>query len=65
MKIYTLVEENQLRRLLEGNMIYEELCAAGVDNWVGCNFIHYPDEDEIEAELNKFGNYVKVIEEDD
>ncbi len=62
MKKYRLVEENQLIRLLEGNMIYEELCAQGVDNWIGCDFIHYPDEDEIEAELNKFNNYVKVME---
>jgi len=62
MKKYRLVEENQLIRLLEGNMIYEELCAQGVDNWTGCDFIHYPDEDEIEAELNKFNNYVKVME---
>ena len=51
--MYRLVEENKLRRLIEGNMIYEELCAAGVDNWVGSEFIHYPDIDEIEADLSK------------
>lgn len=65
MKKYRLVEENQLIRLLEGNMIYEELCAVGVNNWIGSEFIHYPDEDEIKTKLNKFNNYVKVIEEDD
>ena len=51
---YRLVEENELRRLIEGNMLYEELCAEGVDNWIGCDFIHYPDADEIEAEVSKY-----------
>jgi hypothetical protein len=65
MKKYRLIEEDKLIRLIEGNMIYEELCGQGVDNWIGCDFIHYPDTDEIEAELNKFNNYVKLVEEDD
>lgn len=54
---YRLVEENKLRRLIEGNMIYDELCAQGVDNWIGCDFIHYPDIDEIEIELNKYDKF--------
>lgn len=54
MKKYRLVEESELRRLIESDMIYDELCAQGVDNWIGCNFIHYPDINDIEAELNKY-----------
>lgn len=34
MKKYRLVEESELRRLIGGNMIYDELCAQGVDNWI-------------------------------
>jgi hypothetical protein len=55
--MYRLVEENKLRRLIEGNMIYDELCAWGVDNWTGCDFVHYPDIDEIEIELNKYDRF--------
>ena len=54
---YRLVEENKLRRLIEGNMIYEELCGQGVDNWIGCDYIHYPDIDEIESTLNKYDKF--------
>lgn len=63
---YRLVEENKLRRLIEGNMIYDELCAFGVDNWYGCigDDFHFPEENEIEVELNKFNNYIESIEED-
>ena len=52
--MYRLVEENKLRKLIESNMIYDELCAWGVDNWSGSDFVHYPDTDEIEIALNKF-----------
>lgn len=55
--MYRLVEENKLRRLIEGNMIYEELVAWGVDNWTGCDEVHFPDSDEINTELNKFDRY--------
>ena len=54
---YRLIEENKLRRLIEGNMIYDELCAWGVDDWVGFNFIHFPDIDDIEKELNKYSSF--------
>ena len=52
--MYRLVEEDKLRRLIESDIIYDELCAQGVDNWIGCDFIHFPDADEIEEELKKF-----------
>jgi hypothetical protein len=55
--MYRLVEENRLKRLIEAEMIYNELCAQGVDNWIGCDFIHYPDNDEIKAELNNFDKF--------
>lgn len=55
--MYRLVEENELRRLIEGNMIYDELCAWGVDNWTGCDSVRYPDIDEIETELNKYDRF--------
>ena len=51
---YRLIEENKLRRLIESDMIYNELCAQGIDNWVGCDFIHYPDIDDIEKKLNEY-----------
>lgn len=54
--MYRLIEENKLKRLIESDMIYNELCAQGVDNWIGCDFIHYPDEDEINNEVSKFLN---------
>lgn len=56
-KKYRLVEENKLRRLIESQMIYDELCAWGVDNWVGYDFVKFPDIDEIEKELNKYNSY--------
>jgi hypothetical protein len=40
-------------------MIYDELCAQGVYNRIGCDFIYYPDIDEINAELNKYKSYVE------
>lgn len=46
-------------------MIYGELCAQGVDNWSGYDYIHFPDISEVEAKLNKFNDYVKPIKEDD
>lgn len=55
--MYRLIEENKLKRLIEGNMIYEEFCAQGVDHWTGTDFIHYPDDYEIEAELNKYDKF--------
>lgn len=62
-KKYRLVEEDKLKRLIEGNMIYDELCAWGVDNWYGCigDDFHFPEENEIEAELNR---YDKIEERD-
>lgn len=57
MKKYRLVEESELRRLIESDMIYNELCVQGVDNWIGCDFVHFPDIDEIEAELNKYNKF--------
>lgn len=56
---YRLVEENKLRRLIESQMIYDELCAFGVDNWYGCigDDFHFPDIDEIEAKLNKYKEF--------
>lgn len=55
--MYRLVEENELRRLIESDIIYDELCAQGVDNWIGCDFVHYPDIDEINVELNKYDRF--------
>ena len=55
--MYRLVEENKLRRLIEGKMLYEELVAWGVDNWPGWDEVHFPDFDEINTELNKFDRY--------
>ena len=52
--MYRLIDEDKLRRLIESDMIYNELCAQGVDNQIGCDFIRFPDIDEIETELNKF-----------
>ena len=52
--MYRLVEENKLRRLIESDMIYNELCACGVDNWIGMDEVRYPDIDDIEDELNKY-----------
>lgn len=58
MKKYRLVEEDELRRLIEGNMIYDELFAWGVDNWTGYDFVKIPDIDDIEEKLKEH----KVIE---
>ena len=55
--MYRLVEENRLKRLIEAEIIYNELCAQGVDNWIGCDEVHFPDNDEIKAELNKFDKF--------
>jgi hypothetical protein len=55
--MYRLVEENKLRRLIEGNMIYDELCAQGVNDWIGCDEIKFPDIDDIEKKLNKFDKF--------
>ena len=52
--MYRLVEESKLRRLIESDMIYDELCAQGIDNWAGFNFIKFPDIDDIENELNEY-----------
>lgn len=55
--MYRLIEEKELRKLIESDMIYNELYAQGVDNWIGCDYIHYPDIDEIEVELNKYNKF--------
>lgn len=52
--MYRLVEEDELRRLIESDMIYNELCAWGVDNWIGYDFVKFPDIDDIEKKLNKY-----------
>lgn len=57
---YRLVEENELRRLIESDMIYDELCAQGVENWIGCDFVHFPDIDEIEKKINKYKGYIEI-----
>lgn len=62
--MYRLVEENKLRRLIEGNMIYDELYAQGVDNWIGCDYIRFPDVDDIEKELNKFDKFEECDSDD-
>ena len=51
--MYRLVEENELKRLIEGNMIFDRLCAQGVDNY----FVYFPDDDEIEIELDKYDKF--------
>ena len=51
---YRLVEESKLRRLIESDMIYNECCAWGVDNWTGFDEVKFPDIDDIEKELNKY-----------
>jgi hypothetical protein len=56
--MYRLVEENKLRRLIESDMIYNELCSFGIDDYWNINpEAHFPDTDEIETELNKFDRY--------
>ena len=56
--MYRLVEEDKLRRLIESDMIYDNLCACGVDNWYGCiDDFNFPDIDEIETELNKYDKF--------
>lgn len=62
--MYRLVEENKLRRLIEGNMIYDELCAWGVDNWGGMMECKFPDIDDIEKELNKYNKFKKGDNDD-
>lgn len=59
---YRLVEEDKLRRLIESDMIYNELCAQGVDNWIGCDEVKFPDIDDIEKKLNKYDKYVIIKE---
>jgi len=54
---YRLVNEDKLRRYIEASLIYDELCAAGVDNWVGMEEIRFPDIDDIEKILK---NYEKI-----
>lgn len=52
--MYRLVEENKLRRLIESEMIYDELCAWGVDNWIGFDEVRFPDIDDIEEALESY-----------
>jgi hypothetical protein len=58
---YRLIEEDELRRLIESDMIYNELCACGVDNWTGYDDVKFPDIDDIEKELDKY-NLIEVKE---
>ena len=57
--MYRLVEEDELRRLIESDMIYNNLCACGFDDWYGCigDDFNFPDIDEIETELNKYDKF--------
>lgn len=56
--MYRLVEENKLRRLIESDMIYNELCSFGIDDYWNMNpEAHFPDIDDIEKELNKFDKF--------
>lgn len=52
--MYRLVEENELRRLIESQMIYDELCACGVEDWYARVECKFPDIDDIEKELDKY-----------
>lgn len=52
--MYRLVEENKLRRLIESEMIYNELCAWGVDNWTGFDEVKFPDIEDIEEALKSY-----------
>lgn len=60
-KEYRLIEEDELRRLIKSDMIYDELCAWGVDNWTGYDDVKFPDIDDIEKELDKY-NLIEVKE---
>lgn len=60
--IYRLVKENELRRLIGTEMIYNELCALGVNNWIGFDEVKFPNIDDIEDKLNKYNSYVEVKE---
>ena len=60
---YRLIEENELRRLIESDMIYDELCAQGVDNWGGMMECKFPDIDDIEKKLNKYKSYTEKNED--
>ena len=51
--MYRLIEENKLRELIESDMIYNELCACGIDNWTDFDEVKFPNIDDIEKELNK------------
>lgn len=53
--MYKLVEENELRKLIESQMICDKLYACGFDNWFdGINDFDFPETDDIEKELNKY-----------
>lgn len=54
---YRIVEENKLRRLIESDMIYGELCAWGVDNWIGFDEVKFPESEEIEEALNQYDKF--------
>ncbi len=62
--MYRLVEEKKLRRLIYRDMIYRELSALGVDNWIGWDKVHFPDTDEINTKLNEFDKYEKRNNDD-
>lgn len=58
--MYRLVEEDKLRRLIESEMIYNELCAWGVDDWTGFDEVKFPNINEIEIELNKYNKFEEI-----
>ena len=55
--MFRLVEEDELRRLIESDMIYNELCDQGIENLMGDNFVHFPDINDIEKELKKYDKF--------
>lgn len=48
------IDEKKLKELIESDLILSELNAYGVDNWSGYDFIHYPTEEEINMEFEKY-----------
>ena len=48
--MYRLVEESELRRFIEVDMIYNELYTYGTDDLI----MRFPDIDDIEKKLNEY-----------
>lgn len=58
---YRLVKEDELSKLIESDMLCNELFACGVDNWTGYDDVKFPDIDDIEKKLDKY-NLIEVKE---